>query len=594
MVQLQFTLLLSILSSFTGLAAAKAGDIGTASNVQDNDKLRPQFHLTPGKGWMNDPDGLWYDRKEKLWHAYYQHNPDHNIWNSPISWGHSVSPDLVSWYYYGNALTPEDSSIGFFSGSIVVDRNNTSGFFDDSVDPDQRVVAMYTKNTDKETQELAYSKDGGFEWEYYSQNPVININTAQQRDPKIIWHEDSQKWVALIARTQKFAIQIWTSKDLKNWEHVSDFEKEGILGFQYEMPGLLKLPVENPSKGDGKTHKWVMFVALHPGSPIGGPLNQYFIGDFDGETFTPDDHATRIQDYGRDYYSFTTFDSANPADGPNLGLAWATNWQYATIVPTENYRSSMTQVRNYTLRNVDYNPEYTDLTLIQTPVLETYETKQNESLKTWTQTQEYSKNNFDLDSSSTVNTNFNGHNNASGVLDFNMTFVITSGKGWSDGLSPFTITINSDQVNGKSDNISVTFDASGQTWVVDRTTTHAFQRNQHEFGERMGQYVNPRGYRDTGAYYSVYGFVDRSMLELYFNDGEMTMTNTFFLADGRVPADITVNCGFDDSFIHVEEFKAKAYALKSNVNVDNRNPFEKAADDVKELIEKLLPSKSNN
>lgn len=137
------------------------------------------------------------------------------------------------------------------------------------------------------------------------------------------------------------------------------------------MPGLLRLPVENPSKGDGSSHKWVLTLALHPGSPLGGPLNQYFIGEFDGKRFTPDDHATRLMDYGKDFYSFTTFDSADEEDGPNLGLAWATNWQYATVVPTENFRPSMTMVRNYTLRNVDYNPEHTGLTLIQTPVLET-------------------------------------------------------------------------------------------------------------------------------------------------------------------------------------------------------------------------------
>lgn len=565
MVQLQVTLLLSVLTTVTRLVSATAGDIGTPSNKQDNDKLRPLFHLTPGKGWMNDPNGLWYDRKDKIWHAYYQHNPDYTVWNSPISWGHSTSKDLVSWDYYGNALSPESSSEGYFSGSIVVDRNNTSGFFNKSTPADQRAVAMYTYNTDKEVQNIAYTLDGGYSWIEYDQNPVIDINTPQQRDPKMFWHEESGKWVMLIARTQLYKVQFWTSDNLKDWEHVSDFEMEGILGWQYEMPGLLRLPVENPSKGDGTTEKWVLTLALHPGSPLGGPLNQYFIGDFDGQTFTPDDHATRLMDYGKDYYSFTTFDSADEEDGSNLGLAWATNWQYATVVPTENFRSSMTMVRNYTLRFVDYNPEYTGLTLIQTPVLETKETRKNSSIKTWEQTQEYSVSNVALDSDSKIRTSFNTNNNASGVLDFNMTFVQTKGTGWSDGLHPFTINIQSDSVNHKTDNISVTFDNSGTTWMLDRTTQSTFQRNSHEFTERLGQFVNPRGYTNEGsAYYTIYGFIDRDIIELYFNDGEMTMTNTFFFGDGRVPAEISVYSAFDESFVTITDFTVKAYGLKDN------------------------------
>jgi len=572
MVQLQVTLLLTALTAFTRLVSAKAGQIGTPSNRQDNDNLRPQFHLTPGKGWMNDPDGLWYDRKEKLWHAYYQHNPDKMVWSSPISWGHSTSKDLVSWTYWGNALSPSDSSAGYFSGSVVVDRNNTSGFFNDSIHPDQRAVAIYTYNTNMEVQNLAYTLDAGYTWTNYEHNPVLNIDTSQQRDPKIIWHEDTSKWVMMIARTQKYEVQFWTSDNLKDWKHVSDFGLEGILGWQYEMPGLMKLPVENPSKvSGGATSKWVLTLALNPGSPLGGPLNQYFIGDFDGENFTADDHVTRVMDYGKDFYSFTTFDSADEADGPNLGLAWATNWQYATIVPTENYRSSMTLVRNHTLRYVDYNPEYTGLTLIQTPVLETKETRENSSIKTWEKTQEYSVNNVELNSKSNVNSNFNLLNNASGVLDFNLTMHVTKYTGWSAGLVPaLSINIQSNSIFGSRENISLIWDNSDQSWILDRSTQSTFQRTTHEFTERLGQFVNPRGYTAKGnTYYTVYGFVDRDILEIYFNDGEKTMTNTFFMGDGRVPADITVTSGLDDTYITIDELTVNAYALKGEHYFDS-------------------------
>jgi len=370
----------------------------------------------------------------------------------------------------------------------------------------------------------------------------------------------------LIARTQKYAVQFWTSDNLKEWKHASDFQMEGILGWQYEMPNLMRLPVENPSKvSNGASYKWVLTLALHPGSPLGGPLNQYFIGDFDGEKFSLDDHATRLMDYGKDFYSFTTFDSADEADGPNLGLAWATNWQYATVVPTENFRSSMTMVRNYTLRYVDYNPEYTGLTLVQTPVLETKETRENSSIKSWEKTQKYTANNVQLNSKSNLHTNFNLWNNASGVLDFNITLKSLQGSGWSNGLTPaIEIEIQSDMVWGKKDNISVVFDNSGTTWMVDRTTDSDFQRNSHEFTEKLGQYVNPRGTLEDGSsYYTIYGFVDRDILEVYFNDGELTMTQTFFFGDGRVPADIRVFSGLDDAYLEVVDLEINAYGLKN-------------------------------
>jgi len=521
------------------------------------DYLRPQFHLTAPKGWINDPNGLFYDRKDKIWHAYYQHNPNSTTWASPISWGHSTSKDLLSWNYQGIAIQGDNEAGSIFTGSIVIDKNNTSGFFNDTIDPEQRIVAIYTLSTAKQTQQVAYSLDSGYSFVQYSGNPIINLNTTQQRDPKVFWHDESQNWIMVLAMSQEFEIQIYSSSDLKNWEFKSNFSKMGYLGFQYECPGLFKLPIENPID-ETITQKWVMVVSINPGSPLGGSINQYFIGDFDGETFHADDEASRFMDLGKDFYAFQSFDNVEPEDGV-LGLAWASNWQYGNSVPTDPWRSSMTLVRNYTLRYVNVNPESYMLNLIQRPVLDTAETRANNSLNSLEILNEYDTSNVTFTRSSNVKTDFNTESNSSGVFDFDLTFKITDfNLNFQSKYTTFGIRIYSQD---KEERFEMVFDVLSDTWFIDRGTKNSFQTNSPIFSERSSIYVGQMQSTSTDTFH-VYGIVDRDIMELYFNEGAMAMTNTFFFSDGQMPGSVEVVTDAAESFITIEDFTVRELGLK--------------------------------
>ncbi|ODQ57453.1 glycoside hydrolase family 32 protein [Wickerhamomyces anomalus NRRL Y-366-8] len=550
MIQLSPLLLLPLFSVFNSIADAST------------EYLRPQIHLTPDQGWMNDPNGMFYDRKDKLWHVYFQHNPDKkSIWATPVTWGHSTSKDLLTWDYHGNALEPENDDEGIFSGSVVVDRNNTSGFFNDSTDPEQRIVAIYTNNAQLQTQEIAYSLDKGYSFIKYDQNPVINVNSSQQRDPKVLWHDESNQWIMVVAKTQEFKVQIYGSPDLKKWDLKSNFTSNGYLGFQYECPGLFKLPIENPLN-DTVTSKWVLLLAINPGSPLGGSINEYFIGDFDGTTFHPDDGATRFMDIGKDFYAFQSFDNTEPEDGA-LGLAWASNWQYANTVPTENWRSSMSLVRNYTLKYVDVNPENYGLTLIQKPpVFDTKETRKNDTLKSIDTVNEYEVTDLKLDKYSNVATDFNSWRNSTGILEFTLKFTQTKfGFSYSNDTT-FGIFINSQTVRGTQETLKVAFDALSSSWYVDRSTQHPFQRETSMFTERLSTYVEKMDESDDGIEFSLHGVVDRDILELYFNDGSIAMTSTFFFSQGKIPTSLAIVTDAEESFITINEFVVKELGFK--------------------------------
>lgn len=299
---------------------------------------RPVAHLTPPSGWMNDPNGLWYDAKEELWHCYYQYNPNSTVWGIPIYWGHAVSASGIKWDFKGIAVRPRTDQAGVFSGSVVIDSKNSSGFFNEAIDPRQRVVALWTQSTDgNQCQMVSYSLDGGYTFQEYAENPVLDIDAANFRDPKVIWHEETQRWVMVVAKSQKFEILIYSSTDLKAWKYESSFACQGCKGYQYECPALAKLPlvdVQGHAASDTAS-SWVMFVSISPGAPQGGSATQYFIGDFDGKTFRTSSPQARFMDWGKDFYAFQP--SFNSPDGKEvLGLAWASNWQYALQVPTDN------------------------------------------------------------------------------------------------------------------------------------------------------------------------------------------------------------------------------------------------------------------
>lgn len=244
-----------------------------------------------------------------------------------LGWGHATSTDLYRWTNQPIAIHPINESSYIFSGSSVVDTNNTSGFFPDQ---DNGVVAIYTIATDApvelQTQGLAISHDGGYTFEQYESNPVLDIGSSQFRDPKVIRYGD--RWVMVIAYASEFTVGFFTSPDLKNWTHASNFSTQGWLGVQWECPNMVEIPVEG---SDQMMH--LLQVSVNPGSPQGGSVSQYFPGNFDGSTFTPVDGAARFTDFAKDNYAGQFFYGL-PSGSRPIQMAWASNWEYTQVVPT--------------------------------------------------------------------------------------------------------------------------------------------------------------------------------------------------------------------------------------------------------------------
>jgi fructan beta-fructosidase len=307
---------------------------------------RPQFHFSPPQMWMNDPNGMVYYEGE--YHLFYQYYPKDNVWG-PMHWGHAVSKDLVYWRNLPIALYPDSLGL-IFSGSAVVDWKNTSGFGKNGIVP---LVAMFThhnmdhekaQRVDVESQSIAYSLDKGRTWTKYAGNPVIpNPGIRDFRDTKVIWHEPSKKWIVVLAAQNK--VQFYTSPNLKDWTFLSDFgEKQGNHGGVWECPDFFPIKVEGT-----KTEKWVLLQSIGSGGPNGGSATQYFVGDFDGKTFSNSNPADKVLwvDWGRDNYAGVTW--SNAPDGRRLFLGWMSNWQYATSVPTQAWRSANTLPREMKL-----------------------------------------------------------------------------------------------------------------------------------------------------------------------------------------------------------------------------------------------------
>ena len=292
-------------------------------DISNREQYRPSYHHTPAYGWMNDPNGMFY--KDGVWHLYFQHNPFGSQWEN-MTWGHSTSTDLVHWTFEGDPVQP-DVWGAIFSGSAVVDKENTAGFGKDAV------VALYTSAAESQIQSMAYSTDNGKTFTKYEGNPVITSNVPDFRDPHMFWNEDIKKWNMILAAGQH--MEIYTSDNLKEWKLESSFGAEyGNHGGVWECPDLMKMKVKGTDK-----EKWMLICNINPGGPFGGSATQYFIGDFDGYKFVCDTkpEVTKWMDYGKDHYATVTFDNA--PDGRHVAIAWMSNWQYANLVPTKQYRS---------------------------------------------------------------------------------------------------------------------------------------------------------------------------------------------------------------------------------------------------------------
>lgn len=292
-------------------------------DMKNREQYRPVYHHTPAYGWMNDPNGMFY--KDGVWNLYFQHNPYGSQWEN-MTWGHSTSTDLVHWKFQGDPVQP-DALGTVFSGSAVVDKENTSGFGKGAV------IALYTSAGENQTQSMVYSTDNGKTFTKYEGNPVITSNVPDFRDPHMFWNEDIKKWNMILAAGQH--MEIYSSDNLKDWKYESSFgEMYGNHGGVWECPDLMKMKVRGTDK-----EKWMLICNINPGGPSGGSATQYFVGDFDGHKFTCESkpEVTKWMDYGKDHYATVTFDNA--PEGRRVAIAWMSNWQYANQVPTQQYRS---------------------------------------------------------------------------------------------------------------------------------------------------------------------------------------------------------------------------------------------------------------
>lgn len=311
-----------------GLALTDSADL-----TDRETKYRPLFHFTPRYGWMNDPNGMFY--KDGVWHLYFQYNPYGSKWQN-MTWGHATSADLVNWKHEPIAIRP-DGLGSIFSGSGAVDRGNTAGFGEDAV------IALYTSAGTSQMQSLAYSTDNGKTFTKYPANPILTLE-SEARDPNMFYNAETGEWNLVLAHALDHEMLFFTSPDLKSWTLQSSFGKGiGAQDGVWECPDLFRLPVDGTDE-----KKWVLICNINPGGPFGGSAIQYFIGDWDGKTFTADTAAdslipTKWLDYGKDNYALVSWSDA--PDNRRTAIGWMSNWQYAAEVPTMQYRSANTLPR---------------------------------------------------------------------------------------------------------------------------------------------------------------------------------------------------------------------------------------------------------
>jgi fructan beta-fructosidase len=463
---------------------------------------RPQLHFTPPSMWMNDPNGLVYYDGE--YHLFYQHYPRDEVWG-PMHWGHAVSRDLVHWEQLPIALYPDD--LGYiFSGSAVVDWDNTSGFGAGGKPP---LVAIFTyhdpsrrarETNDRETQGIAYSNDRGRTWTKYKGNPVLRNLEAKPdfRDPKVFRHEPTGRWVMVLAVHDH--VELWGSPDLKAWSPLSRFgEAVGAHGGTWECPDLFPLRVE----GSGET-KWVLIQNLNPGGPQHGSGTQYFVGDFDGKTFTLDPRFERTLrsepavwlDWGSDDYAGVTWSDVPASDGRRIFIGWMSNWDYAQQVPTAPWRSAMTVPR--TLRLVETDAGYR---LLSEPVAE-LEALRRESVSL-------------------------AGRRVAGEVD------IGAGLGFSPSLSDIELEFDLEHsdasafgvilANAVGERYRVAYDASRKVFVSDRT-----RAGDGRFSDAFAVRVHEAPRQSNATRLRMRLLLDVASAELFADGGATVLTDVFF------------------------------------------------------------------
>lgn len=452
-------------------------------DTANREKYRPAFHHTPRYGWMNDPNGMFY--KDGRWHLYYQYNPYGSKWQN-MTWGHSVSDDLVNWEHLPEAIRPNGLG-SVFSGSCAVDHDNTAGFGSDAV------IALYTSAGTSQMQSLASSTDDGLTFNIYPSNPVLTLE-SETRDPKVFWNDSTKEWNMILAHALDHEMLIFTSPDMKSWTLQSSFGKGlGAQGGVWECPDLFELPVAGTDE-----KKWVLLCNINPDGPFGGSGTQYFVGDFDGKTFKADTDAagnvsTKWLDYGKDHYATVTWSDA--PDGRRVALGWMSNWQYAADVPTMQFRSANTLPREMGLFRAPDGEVYASSA--PSPELEALRGKLAAKVKKTTVGRKARS--FALPSE-------NG-----GICEILMDIEASKAK-----------TVNVVFSNSQGEKVVMQYDPAAATLSFDRT-----QSGITDFSEGFPAVTVTPTHEASGRI-ALRIFVDRSSMEVFGNDGEFVMTNLVF------------------------------------------------------------------
>ncbi|OUJ72328.1 glycoside hydrolase family 32 protein [Hymenobacter crusticola] len=472
-----------------GLAFAAQAHLSLAQTATPpaTPQYRPAYHFTPAAHWMNDPNGLVY--YQGTYHLFFQHYPEAMVWG-PMHWGHATSADLVHWREQPIALFPD--SLGYiFSGSAVVDSKNTSGFGKNGQTP---LVAIFTHHDPKgdkagtstfQNQSLAYSLDAGKTWTKYAGNPVLkNPGIRDFRDPKVSWNEATKKWVMTLATKDR--ITFFSSPNLRTWTKESEFgEKLGAHGGVWECPDLFPLTF------NGKTH-WVLLVSVGSGGLHGGSGIQYFVGQFDGHTFTPSSTQTRWVDQGKDNYAGVTWANTGAR---RIFQGWMTNLEYSGQVPTSPWRSALTIPRELALRQVGQ-----DVWLAAQPVAEV-----NKLLQPGSTTLQNLPVTKELDLSSRL----------PGLAGAGNRFQL---KLSTKQLAGFSLVL----ANSRGEELVIGYDQPTNAYYVDRQ-----KAGKADFNDKFaGRYTAPR--RATIPAADLTLLFDASSVEVFADNGLTVMTELFF------------------------------------------------------------------
>ena len=447
-------------------------------------QYRPTYHFTPAAHWMNDPNGMVY--YQGTYHLFYQYYPGGMVWG-PMHWGHATSADMLHWQEQPVALAPDEKGY-IFSGSVVVDKGNTSNFGKDEQDPLVAIFTYHDPTREKsdpnhtQSQALAYSRDAGGSWTKYSGNPVLpNPGIQDFRDPKVSWNELTRSWLMTLATKDR--ITFYSSPDLKEWKKESEFgEKLGAHGGVWECPDLFPLTL------GGKTY-WVLIVNINPGGPNGGSATQYFVGNFDGRTFTPLNNKTKWADYGPDEYAGVTFANTGTR---RIFLGWMSNWDYANQVPTSPWRSAMTVPRELGLAQVG-----SEIYLTSTPARE-------------------------LNTLTGPATSLPNVTATTAPIDLTASLKTTAAKRClrlsTQQLGSFELLLG----NAAGEELIIGYDAAGKQYFIDRS-----RAGLTKFSPKFaGRHVAPRLANGPAADLTLY--FDAASVELFADHGLTAMTEIFF------------------------------------------------------------------